>query len=188
VEKRLANNELQRTSDGTAAGSPLNSVLSGPQTRESNMTSWLKATFVSVGAAVVTGWCTALVLVLTFTTPPDRVSVLSDRGALVNVLAAALLASLIPAATGGLMGGVLAGLATTRRIRQSKWAWCLKGAVLGFSLGCAVALLYGAALGAGPPALMVFGVPGAAAGAFAGAAVGWWCARASRGFGGRVAG
>ena len=31
----LSNDELQRTSDGTAAGSPLNSVLGGPKRRSS---------------------------------------------------------------------------------------------------------------------------------------------------------
>jgi hypothetical protein len=30
----LQNNELQRTSDGNAAGSPLNSVLCGPSARQ----------------------------------------------------------------------------------------------------------------------------------------------------------
>jgi hypothetical protein len=32
----LANNELQRTSDGNAAGSPLNSVFDGPSTIDSS--------------------------------------------------------------------------------------------------------------------------------------------------------
>lgn len=137
---------------------------------------WLKAMFVSIAAAVAAGWCTAGTLIFS-----GMLS--SDRGPMRRVASAALgaaVASLVPAIFGGLLGGVVAGIAIARRKAQSVLAWCLKGAVLGFALGGAVSLLYGVLLGASPPWLGMFGVPGAAAGGFAGAVVGSWCSRVVR--------
>jgi hypothetical protein len=142
---------------------------------------WLKATFVSIAAAVVAGWCTAGILIFGSMRSSDVESM--DRRALANAALAAVAASLAPAVFGGLLGGVVAGIATARRHAQSGLAWCLKGAVLGCALGCAVSLLYGVLLGASPPWLMVFGVPGALAGGLAGAVVGSWCSGVVRAVG-----
>jgi hypothetical protein len=129
---------------------------------------WLKAMFVSIAAAVVAGWCTAGTLIFSGMLSSDSESM--RRFA--NAVLGAALASLAPALFGGVLGGVVAGIAISRRHTQSGLAWCLKGAVLGLALGCAVSLLYGVLLGASPPWLGLLGVPGAVAGGLAGAVVG----------------
>lgn len=144
------------------------------------MAIWLRAVLVSIAAAILAGFCTAGVIVVTSMPSVDVGPRLGGPKAFTDAILAALLASLPPAILGGLLGGMVAAMATARRYVQSGLAWCLKGAVLGLALGCTVSLLYGALLGGPPAVLLIFGIAGVVAGGFAGSLIGSWCNRVVR--------